>query len=139
MSITILTPNEHPVRDGKSEPTASNFGGRREQSNTAASQDYTSRTGASPNKKENPVDETIRDIDDMTDPMSRKREFSYQDELSDCQKGNEADWRAQSDSDNRPDEEDDPVRIPEAINRRQYRKANKWQFDSSNRYEGEIS
>jgi hypothetical protein len=137
MSITILTPNEHTIQDGKSDPTVSNFGGRREHSNTAASQDYTSRTGAAPDKKENPKD-TAKDIDEMTEAESRKREFTRRDETSDVQKNNES-VAVQSDSDRRPNEETDPVIVPEASDLKQQKKANKWQFDSSNRYEGEIS
>jgi len=138
MNFTILGPSDGQLQDNKSDTSDSNFGGNREYSQTAADKDYTSRTGNAPNKKENPVDETVRDIDDMANVESRKREFSRRDETSDTQKNNES-VAIQSDSDRRPDEDTDPTKVPEASSLKQGRKANKWQFDSSDRYEGELS
>lgn len=142
MNFTVLsTPNDSPIKDDKSTPSASNFGGHREHSKTAKEQDYTGRTGSAANKKENPVDESIKDVDDMSNLTEKKNEFSYQEEKINVQKGNEADWQTKSDPDNRPrmDEGTDAVQVPEAYDRKQLKKANKWQFDTSNRYEGEIS
>lgn len=141
MNFTILGPNDNKLKDDKSSMTASDFGGNREySSNTSDAKDYTKRTGRAPNKKENPVDDTTKDVDDMTDPYARKREFSRREETSNVQKSNES-VAIQSDSDRRPrmDEGNDAVQVPEASDLRQLKKANRWQYDSSNRYEGEIS
>ena len=141
MNFTVLsTPNDSPIKDDKSTPSASNFGGHREHSKTAKEQDYTGRTGTAANKKENPVDETIKDVDDMSNLKEKKNEFSYQEEKINVQKGNEG-IGIKSDPENRPrmDEGTDAVQVPEASDRKQLKKANKWQYDSSNRYEGEMS
>ena len=141
MNFTVLGPNDSPLKDDKSSATDARFGGHREYSQVSKVQDYTKRAGKAPNKKENPVEETTKDIDDMTDPKQRKREFSRREETSNVQKSNEAGWQTKSDSDNRPrmDEGTDGVQVPEASDLKQLKKANRWQFDSSNRYEGEIS
>lgn len=141
MNFTILGPSDGQLKDDKSMLTDARFGGHREHSQVAADKDYTARTGNAPNKKENPVDETVKDIDEMTESESRKREFSRREETSNVQKSNEADWQIKSDSDNRPrmDEGSDGLQVPEIIEERVRRKANKWQYDSSNTYEGEIS
>ena len=111
MNFTILTPNDSPLQNNKSEPTASNYGGHREYSQVANSKDYTNRTTENPTKKENPVDDTTRDIDDMTDDKARKREFSRREETSNVQKSNEFNI-SKSDSDKRPPEDTDPF-IPD--------------------------
>lgn len=140
MNFTILTPNDSPVMDSKSDITHGNFGGNREFSQTSDIKDYTKRTGQAPDKKENPVDTTTRDIDDMTDPYARKREFSYQDDLSDVQKGNEAGVFTKSDTDNIPREGEgsDAVQKPEASDVKRHRKPNQWWFGTENVYEGEV-
>ena len=103
-----MSPLDHPIGDSKSDMQDNRFGGHREYSQVGNAKDYTARSTEAPNKKENPVDDSIRDIDDMTDSYQRKREFSYQEEVSNIQKGNTAEWREQSDSDRRPPEETDP-------------------------------
>lgn len=130
-----------PLAESQSDMTDARFGGHREHSDVADAKDYTSRTGNAPNVKKNPVDTTTKDIDDMTDDKARKREFSRRAETQDVQQSNEADWQTKSDSDNRPrmDEGSDGVQVPEAVEERVRRKANKWQYDTSNTYEGEIS
>jgi hypothetical protein len=93
MNFTILGPNESPLADSKSDAVDGNFGGNREvTANISKASDYKSRQGGAPNKKENPVDETSRDIDEMTEAESRKREFSRREETSNVQKSNEADF-----------------------------------------------
>lgn len=149
MSFIILGPSgdgptgDKPLRENKSDMVDGRFGGQRKTvaTSVASPNDYTKRTGAAPNKEENPVDETTRDIDDMTNPNERKREFSYQEEKADVQKGNEADWQTKSDADNRPrmDEGSNAVQVPEVVEERVRKKANQWQYDTSNTYEGEIS
>ena len=136
MNFTILGPNDNPVQNSKSDTTDGNFGGNREYSQTSDAKDYTKRTGNAPNKKENPVDTAIKDIDDMTDPFSRKREFSYQEEEGTT----EADFMIKSDSDNLPrmDEGSDAVQVPASSTLRQHKKPNRWQFAKSETYEGEL-
>lgn len=140
MNFTVLGPNDSPLSSDQSTPTDARFGGHREHSSTAKAQDYTRRTGKAENKKENPVEETVRDIDDMANSEERKSEFSYQEKKINVQLNNEADFITASDSDRRPrmDEGTDAVQVPEASELKQQKKANKWQFDTSNRYEGEI-
>jgi hypothetical protein len=142
-----------PLARNQSDMTHSHFGGNREETdNISSPKDYTKRaTEVVTTKKENPVDETTRDVDDMSDvndntdldkhPRAKKREFSRRAETEDVQQSNEADWQTKSDPDNRPrmDEGTDGVQVPEATDLRQRTKPNKWQYDTSNTYEGEIS
>jgi hypothetical protein len=102
--------------------------------------DYTHRYGNAPSIEENPVDTAIRDIDDMSNLEERKNDFSQQEIRADVQKGNEG-LGIQSDPENRPrmDEGTDAVRIPNSDYRKQLKKSNRWQFDKSEHYEGEIS
>lgn len=139
--MITLGPSDGQLAENKSDMTDGRFGGHREHSNVADAKDYTKRSGQAPNKEENPVDETAKDVDEMTEAESRKREFSRRAETQDVQQSNEAGWQNKSDSDNRPrmDEGTDTVQVPEVIEERVRRKANKWQFDTSNTYEGEIS
>ena len=141
MNFTVLSPNDNPVKDDKSSITDSKFGGHREHSDVSKSQDYTSRTGTNKTKKENPVEEVVRDIDDMTDPFQRKREFSRREETSNVQKSNEADFIIKTDRENTPnmDEGSDPVRIPETDKVKAHRKPNQWHFGTESIYESEIS
>lgn len=94
--------------DDKSMPTDSDFSGHREYSDVSRSSDYTARTNESPNVEKNPTDKTLKDVDDMANLETRKREFSRREETSNVQKSNTAAWREQSDSDRRPDEDTDP-------------------------------
>jgi hypothetical protein len=143
MNFTILGPSDGQLNDNKSDMTDTRFGGQRKRLNQsiADAKDYTKRTGEAPNKKENPVDETIRDVDDMVGAGEKKNEFSYQEEKINVQKGNEAGWQTKSDPDNRPrmNEGSDAVQVPEVVEERQRKKANPWQYDTSSTYEGEIS
>lgn len=142
MTFTILTPSEGQLNDDKSSMTDTRFGGQRQRLNqsVADSKDYTKRTGAAPNKKENPED-AVKDIDDMANAEERKREFSYQEDKKDVQKSNEADFIEKSDSNNRPrmDEGSEVVQEPEASDVKQHRKPNQWHFGKSGSvYDGEI-
>jgi hypothetical protein len=141
MNFTILTPGENLLNDDKSSTVDGRFGGHREHSNTSKEQDYTSRTGTNKEKKENPVDETIRDIDDMTDPFQRKREFSRREETSNVQKSNEEHFITKTDAENRPnmDEGTDPVRVPDTDLVKRHRKPNQWHLSTESIYESEIS
>lgn len=134
-----MSPGDHPLTDDQSAATDTRFGGHREHSQVADAKDYTARTPTNVVKEENPVDETIRDVDDMTNAAEKKREFSYQEEKINVQEGNEG-IAIQSDPENRPrmNEGSDAVQVPEVVGERQRRKANPWQYDTSNTYEGEI-
>ena len=103
----VFSPNDNPLTTDQSDATDARFGGHRKITSTSKSQDYTSRTGASVDIKENPVEDVIKDIDDLTDPNQRKREFSRQEELSDTQKGNESGFIVKTDPDNLPAEDTD--------------------------------
>lgn len=102
-----FSPGDAPLTSDQSSATDARFGGHREYSQVAKDQDYTSRTGKAPDRKENPVDDTIKDFDDMTDPLQRKREFSYQEDKADVQRNNEEAFITGSDSDRRPPEDTD--------------------------------
>lgn len=114
----VLGPSDSPVSSSKSSMVDGNFGGNRSISaNTSKSQDYKSPGGGAPNRVENPED-VAKDIDEMTEAESRKREFSRREETSNRQKSNEADFISKTDSDNRPSEdtdafepESDPVKV----------------------------
>ena len=138
--MTVFSPYDNPVTESKSDMTATNFGGRREHSQTANGKDYTSRTNAAPDKIENPED-VVMDIDDLVNENEKKSEFSYQDVKSDCQKGNEDNFMTKSDAENRPvvGEGSDPVVIPDTGNVKRHRKPNQWQFGTESIYEGEVS
>lgn len=143
MTFNVLSPGDGLLKKDASQPRHTNFGGHREHSKTAHDKDYTSRTGEAPNVKKNPVlqeGEATKDIDDMTDPYARKREFSRREETANCQKSNEADFATMSSRENTPemDAPDDAVQVPDSNPNRQRRKANRWQYDSSNTYEGEL-
>jgi hypothetical protein len=140
-----FSPGDNPLSSDQSAPTDAKFGGHREYSDTAKAQDYTSRTGKAPNVKKNPVDDTIKDIDDMTDPNQRKREFSRREETSNVQASNEAGFITKTDADHRPPEDTDAIE-PENDPAKRPRSKVKGHFGSGqydnmpNRgYEGEIS
>jgi len=142
MNFTILTPGDSPVKDDKSSPTVSNFGGHRAHSNSVSdAKDYTKRTGNAPTIEENPTDTAVRDIDDMADPAARKREFSRREETSNTQLNNESSFITKSDSDNLPpmDTGSDATVVPETHAVKQTRKPNQWHFGTKSVYEGEIS
>lgn len=140
MDFTILTPGDSPVKDDKSSPTSSNFGGQRVHSNVADAKDYTKRTGSASTIEKNPTDTTVRDIDDMADLTARKREFSRREETSNTQLNNEADFIIKSDAENRPpmDTGSDAVVTPETHPVKQSRKPNQWHFGTESVYDGEI-
>ncbi len=143
MTFNVLSPGDTLLEKDASQPRHTHYSGHREHSQTSKDQDYTDRTGEAPNIKKNPVlekDEATKDIDDMTDPKARKREFSRRAETSDTQLNNEADFMTYSERDNTPemDAPDDAVRVPQSNPNRQRQKANKWHYDSSNTYVGEL-
>lgn len=142
MNFTILSPGDNPVMYDKSDATDSNFGGQRERLHTTISDDndYTVRDGGAPTIELNPIDTSIKDIDDMSNLKERKNDFSQQEIRADVQKGNEG-LGIQSDPENRPrmDEGTDGIRIPNSDFRKQLKKSNRWQFSKSEHYEGEIS
>jgi hypothetical protein len=75
----ILGPSESQVSNPTNDLTATNFGGPRKV--TAGIQDaadYTKRTNDLRDVKENPVDATTRDVDDMNDPQARKNDTTRQ-------------------------------------------------------------
>lgn len=135
-----MSPGDHPVHDGQASMTDARFGGHREYSQVADAKDYTGRTPTNVTKKENPVDDVVKDVDDMTNSAEKKREFSYQEEKINVQKGNDV-IAIQTDPENRPrmGEGSDAVQVPEVVEERVRKKANKWQYDTSDTYEGEIS
>lgn len=141
-----FSPGDNPLSSDQSEAKDGRFGGHREYSRTAKDQDYTSRTGSASNAKENPYDVVTDDIDDMSDPNARKREFSYQEEKANVQKGNEADFITKSDADHLPSEDTDAF-IPDGDSLKTHRSKLKAHFGEGqydnmpNRgpnYEGEV-
>lgn len=78
----ILGPSESQVSNPTNDLTATNFGGPRKV--TAGIQnaaDYTKRTNDLRDVKENPVDATTKDVDDMNDPFARKHDTKHQQDL----------------------------------------------------------
>ena len=76
----------------------------------------------------------------MSNLEERKNDFSQQEIRADVQKGNEG-LGIQSGPENRPrmDEGTDVVQVPSSEYRKQLKKTNRWQFNKSEHYEGEIS
>ena len=115
----VLGPSDSPVNNSKSDTVDGNFGGNRSiSSDISKSQDYKSPSGGAPNKVENPED-VSKDIDEMTEADSRKREFSRREETSNTQKSNEAGFIHRTDTANRPLEntdafepDSDPPKVP---------------------------
>lgn len=106
--FTVLGPT-----DVKTSTKDGDFGGNRSvSSNNTKAQDYKKPSGAAPNRKENPQD-VAKDIDEMTEAESRKREFSRRDETSDVQQSNESGFISKTDADKLPPEDTDAF-IPEA-------------------------
>lgn len=112
--MNSLSPNDNQVKDNKSDATHTNFGGRREvtKKKQTKDQDYTKPTQYSVDVKENPLTETAKDIDDMTDEKARKREFSRRAETSDHADTNKEHFHT-SEPKNRPLEDTDPVIVPD--------------------------
>ena len=140
----ILSPNDSPVRESKSDTTDANFGGNREFTTGAQrkAHDYKKPTQASIDVEENPVDNVTRDIDDMTDPKARKREFSRRAETMDHSDHNKERFH-ESEPNNRPPEETDAF-VPDEKHRRSKLKGHfgEGQYrNNPNRggYEGEVS
>jgi hypothetical protein len=140
-----LSPNDNPLADNASDMKDQNFGGRREFTTGVQQreQDYKKPTGGSVNVKKNPVDETIRDIDDMTDAKARKREFSRRAETADHSDHNKERFH-ETEPDNRPPEGTDETQVPDDKHKRSKLKNHfgSGQYDNNpNRgtYEGEIS
>ncbi len=115
----ILNPNDSPLNSGQSDATDSNFGGNREVTTGAQTkeQDYKKPTGGSVNIEKNPVKETTKDIDDMTDPKARKREFTRRAETQDPSDHNKEHFH-NSDPENRPLEDTDVTTVPDDTHRR---------------------
>jgi hypothetical protein len=87
----ILGPHDSPVSHPTTDLTDTNFGGARKV--TAGIQnaaDYTKRTNDLRDVKENPVDATTKDVDDMNDLRTRKRYESIQQDLDEA--GTPGDW-----------------------------------------------
>jgi len=75
----VLGPHDSPVSHSTTDLTDTNFGGARKV--TAGIQnaaDYTKRTNDLRDVKENPVDATTRDVDDLNDPQARKNDTTRQ-------------------------------------------------------------
>lgn len=123
----VLGPSDSPVNDSKSSMVDGHFGGNRGvSSNITKSQDYKKPSGGAPNVVKNPED-VSKDIDEMTEAASRKREFSRREETSNTQKSNEAGFISRTDPDNRPSEETDPF-VPDDDPLKIRRTMNKYHF-----------
>ena len=132
----ILSPNDNPLKSSSNDIKDQKFGGNREftTGTQQKKQDYTKSAGVSPNIKENPVEETTRDIDSMSDPKARKREFSRRAETADPADHNKEHFH-ESDPENRPLEDTNEVLTPDNKFH-----GNKLKYHFGNgQYEGEIS
>jgi len=129
MNFTILSPSDNPVQNSQSDITDSNFGGNRQVTgNIAEAHNYTKPRGGASEIKENPVDETERDVDDAE--VDLKLRFQH---------SNEADFIIKSDKENLPLEDTDPVIVPSAELPKRHRKSNQWNLNAKSVYESEIS
>lgn len=110
----ILTPNDNPVSGDAGEMKDQNFGGNRKFTTGVQqkAQDYKRPVPGNSNSEENPVDEVVRDIDDMTDLNARKREFSRRAETADHSDHNKERFH-ESEPDNRPEEDTRGVVVPD--------------------------
>jgi hypothetical protein len=132
MTGIILGPSDGQVSNkGKSDATHSHFGGNREYTpnKPRSENDYLKETLGAPNRVDNPVDETTRDVDDMSDPKdittrAKKREFQRRAETNDHADHNK-EYFHNSDSENIP-QEDTGATLGDADNRRG--SANKYHF-----------
>lgn len=109
-----LSPNDSPLED-TNELRDGNFGGRREHTTgkQVREQDNTKRSLGAPNVKDNPSEETARDIDEMSEPESRKREFSRRAETFDRRDHNKEHFH-KSDPENLPSEDSSNNIIPDS-------------------------
>lgn len=109
-----FSPNDTPLSDNASSIKDTSFGGQRQftKGKQTKDQDYTKKSGGSPNVKENPVDEVVRDIDEMTEPESRKREFSRRAETASHKDHNKEHFH-ETDPENRPFEDSSNLIIPD--------------------------
>jgi hypothetical protein len=92
------------------------FGGKRAvtASSISKSQDITKRRGGAPNVEVNPVAETTKDVDDMANDKTGKREFSRRAETWARDHSTREGYNHEADSDNRPAEDTDAVVAPDA-------------------------
>jgi len=140
----FLSPNDNPVVDNKADNFHTNFGGRRAVTinKQVKDQDYTKPTQCAVDVKENPVDDVIRDVDDMTDAKARKREFSRRAETEDRADTNKEYFHT-ADANNRPLEDTDPVIVPDGKHHgptiRNHFGSGQYHKPNQNVYEGEIS
>lgn len=138
----ILSPNDNPVRESKSDATDAGFGGNREVTTGAQrkAQDYKKPNQTSVDVKKNPVDETTRDVDDMADSKARKREFSRRAETNDPADNNKSRF-PEADSSNRPLEDTDAF-VPDSKHHRSKSKnqfgAGQYDNNPNRGYEGEV-
>jgi len=132
----ILSPNDSPLDSNASDIKNQNFGGNRTFTTGVQQKahDYTKAIGGSSNVEENPVEEVTRDIDDMTDPKARKREFTRRAETQDHSDHNKEHFH-EIDNDNNPLEDTSAVLIPDD---KHHGDKLKYQFGQG-QYEGEIS
>lgn len=131
-----LSPNDNTLNDNISETSDSNFGGNREYTTgkQQKDQDYKKSTGGSVNIKKNPVDKTIRDVDDMANSEIRKREFSRREETQNPEDHNKEHFHI-TDPENRPEEDTSGVINPDD---KMHGDKLKYHFGEG-QYEGEIS
>ena len=131
----ILSPNDSPLSDNASDMKDKNFGGNRSTTTGVQqkTQDYKKPVGGSVDIEENPVDDVIRDVDDLSNSKTRKREFSRRAETQDPADHNKERFH-EADTGNRPSEDTDAF-IPDNKHRRSKLKN---QFGEGC-YEGEIS
>jgi len=134
--MNFLSPNDNPVNNSSSDSSDGDFGGNRKHTTGVQRKqhDYTKVVGGNCNTKVNPVDKTTRDIDEMTDPSIRKREFSRRAETNNHADLNKEHFH-EADSGNRPSEDTDGTTVPDGKHRRS---KNKNHFGEG-QYEGEIS
>lgn len=131
MNDMTFSPADNPVNNSKSDIVDTNFGGNRKVTeNIFEAHDYTKPRGGTSEVKENPVDETEKDIDEKEHKQIK---------LLDT----EANFIIKLESDNKPLEDTDPVINPNSIGPKRQRKADKYNFTSTSipvtNYEGEIS
>ncbi len=133
--MNFFSPNDNPVQNSASDTTDGDFGGNREYTTGVQrkGQDYKKPVGGDVNSEENPVDETVRDIDEMTEPEARKREFSRRAETNNCTEHNTERFH-ESEPKNIPSEDTDAF-IPDGKHRRSRLKGH----FGEGQYEGEIS
>lgn len=110
----ILGPNDNQVKNSKSDAVDGDFGGSRKVTTKKQrkTQDYKKPTESAMDMEKNPVDEVVKDIDEMTDSKERKREFSKLAELSDPADHNKERFH-EIDGNNKPLEDNSATIIPD--------------------------